>query len=86
MERAPDEESEASVETFREEPAWREFYTHVLYDNPDVVTSNYREYEREIEWRDDPAPVVDHGERREEALSMFERARGEDENDEGESG
>jgi deoxyribodipyrimidine photo-lyase len=26
-----------------------------------------------------PAPVVDHSERREEALEMFERARGEDE-------
>jgi deoxyribodipyrimidine photo-lyase len=88
MERAPDEASESSVETFREELAWREFYTHVLYYNPGVVTSNYRKYERGIEWRDDPDelaawragetgyPIVDAGMRqlREEAW-MHNRLR-----------
>jgi deoxyribodipyrimidine photo-lyase len=54
MERAPDEAGEESVDSFRSELAWREFYTHVLYYNPNVVDSNYREYEHEIEWRDDP--------------------------------
>jgi deoxyribodipyrimidine photo-lyase len=88
MERAPDEDGEASVEAFRGELAWREFYTHVLHYNPDVVTSNYREYEYEIEWRDDPEelaawrrgetgyPVVDAGMRqlREEGY-MHNRVR-----------
>jgi deoxyribodipyrimidine photo-lyase len=35
--------------------------------------------ERDALAPDYPAPVVDHSERREEALAMFERARGEDE-------
>ena len=88
MERAPDGGSEASVESFRGELAWREFYTHVLYYHPDVVTENYREYEHEIEWRNDPEelsawragetgyPIVDAGMRqlREEAW-MHNRVR-----------
>ncbi|MEF8882918.1 MAG: deoxyribodipyrimidine photo-lyase [Halapricum sp.] len=43
-----------SVEEFQDQLAWREFYTQVLYFNPDVVTENYKEYEHEIAWRDDP--------------------------------
>jgi deoxyribodipyrimidine photo-lyase len=88
MERAPDEDGEESVEAFRGELAWREFYTHVLYYNPDVVASNYREYEHGIEWRDDPDelaawragetgyPIVDAGMRqlREEGY-MHNRVR-----------
>jgi deoxyribodipyrimidine photo-lyase len=58
MERAPDEAAAESVESFRGELAWREFYTHVLYYNPDVVTGNFREYEHEIEWRDDPEELA----------------------------
>jgi deoxyribodipyrimidine photo-lyase len=67
-----DEEREA-VEEFQSQLAWREFYTQVLRYNPEVVTENYKEYEREIEWRDDPEalqawkdgetgyPIVDAG-------------------------
>ncbi|RLM40533.1 deoxyribodipyrimidine photo-lyase, partial [Haloarcula sp. Atlit-47R] len=33
--------------------AWREFYAHVLRYNPNVVTENYKEYEHDIQWRDD---------------------------------
>ncbi|MEF8868312.1 MAG: deoxyribodipyrimidine photo-lyase [Haloarculaceae archaeon] len=58
MERAPDEAGEESVDSFRSELAWREFYTHVLYYNPEVVTANYREYEHEIGWRDDPEELA----------------------------
>ena len=58
MERAPDGGSEESVEAFRGELAWREFYTHVLHYNPGVVNSNYREYEHDIEWRDDPEELA----------------------------
>ncbi|WP_135820917.1 cryptochrome/photolyase family protein [Halostella litorea] len=43
-----------SVEEFRSQLAWREFYAHVLFYNPEVVQENYKEYERDIEWRDDP--------------------------------
>ncbi len=43
-----------SVEEFRSQLAWREFYTHVLYFHPDVVRSNYKSYENDIAWRDDP--------------------------------
>jgi deoxyribodipyrimidine photo-lyase len=50
---------------------------------PDVIHSWHEldEAEREEHASDYPAPIVDHGKRREEAISMFERARGEkDEN------
>jgi len=72
-ENAPDEDAREAVETFRGELAWREFYHHVLYFNPEVVTENYRDYENPIEWRDDPGalqawkdgetgyPIVDAG-------------------------
>ncbi|WP_248897830.1 cryptochrome/photolyase family protein [Haloplanus halobius] len=87
-EAAPDDEARESVETFRSQLAWREFYHHVLYFNPEVVTENYREYENDIEWRDDDEalaawkagetgyPIVDAGMRqlRREAF-MHNRVR-----------
>ncbi|MFB6195638.1 MAG: deoxyribodipyrimidine photo-lyase [Haloplanus sp.] len=72
-EAAPDDAAHESVETFRGELAWREFYHHVLYFDPAVVAENYREYENDIEWREDPEalqrwkdgetgyPIVDAG-------------------------
>ena len=42
-----------AVETYQEELAWREFYTQVLYYNPQVVVENYKQYDHEIEWRAD---------------------------------
>ncbi|PSQ34212.1 deoxyribodipyrimidine photo-lyase, partial [Halobacteriales archaeon QS_9_70_65] len=36
-----DGEAHESVEEFRSQLAWREFYTHVLNFNPGVVTENY---------------------------------------------
>ncbi len=76
------------VEEFQSQLAWREFYTQVLYHNPEVVTENYKEYEEGIDWRDDPEeieawkrgetgyPIVDAGMRqlREEAF-MHNRVR-----------
>jgi len=44
----------AAVEEYQKQLAWREFYTQVLYHNPEVVTENYKEYEEGIAWRDDP--------------------------------
>lgn len=73
---------------YQKQLAWREFYTQVLYHNPEVVTENYKEYEEGIAWRDDPDeiaawkrgetgyPIVDAGMRqlREEAF-MHNRVR-----------
>ncbi|MFB6080791.1 MAG: deoxyribodipyrimidine photo-lyase [Haloferacaceae archaeon] len=47
-------EAAASVEAFRRQLAWREFYAHVLAFHPGTVTANYRSHERPIEWREDP--------------------------------
>jgi deoxyribodipyrimidine photo-lyase len=44
-----------SVQEFESQLAWREFYAHVLWDNPEVVTENFREYDKPVEWRNDPA-------------------------------
>ncbi|WP_276272025.1 cryptochrome/photolyase family protein [Haloarcula litorea] len=69
----PGSDREASVEEFQSQLAWREFYTQVLFANPNVVTENYKEYEHEIEWDYDEAhlqawkdgetgyPIVDAG-------------------------
>ena len=46
-------ERRESVAEFRSQLAWRAFYTHVLYFNPEVVTSNYKQYENPIEWEND---------------------------------
>jgi len=50
---ASNEDERESVEEFQAQLAWREFYTQVLYHNPSVVTENYKEYENDIDWRDD---------------------------------
>ncbi|MDS0294867.1 cryptochrome/photolyase family protein [Halogeometricum luteum] len=83
-----DGEEADSVEEFQSQLAWREFYAHVLYFNPEVVTENYKSYENGIEWREDEEgltawkagetgyPIVDAGMRqlREEAY-MHNRMR-----------
>jgi len=85
---ATGEDERESVEEFQAQLAWREFYTQVLYHNPSVVTENYKEYEKKIEWRDDEDeieawkqgktgyPIVDAGMRqlRKEAF-MHNRVR-----------
>ena len=48
-----EEDAAESVEEFQAQLAWRDFYTQVLYHNPEVVTENYKSYEEPIEWRDD---------------------------------
>ncbi|MFO7832580.1 MAG: deoxyribodipyrimidine photo-lyase [Halohasta sp.] len=62
-----------SIEEFQSQLAWRAFYTHVLWFNPEVVSENYKEYEKEIDWENDPEllqawkngetgyPIVDAG-------------------------
>ena len=87
LEDASEAQSE-SVEEFRSQLAWREFYAHVLYFNPEIVTRNYKAYENPIRWEDDEEllaawkrgetgyPIVDAGMRqlREEAF-MHNRVR-----------
>ena len=72
-ERAESESDRESVFEFQDQLAWREFYTQVLWDRPDVVTRNYKSYENDIGWEDDEAllqrwkdgetgyPIVDAG-------------------------
>lgn len=85
---AGNEAERDSVTEFQSQLAWREFYTQVLYYHPNVVTANYKEYEREIDWRTDEEglrawkdgetgyPIVDAGMRqlREESY-MHNRLR-----------
>jgi len=85
---ADDDDERESVEEFQAQLAWREFYTHVLHFNPEVVTRNYKEYQEGIDWREDDEelrawkdgetgfPIVDAGMRqlREEAW-MHNRVR-----------
>jgi len=70
---ADDESERESVFEFQDQLAWREFYTQVLWDRPEVVTQNYKEYDNPIRWNDDPEglqawkdgetgyPIVDAG-------------------------
>ncbi|WP_435364308.1 cryptochrome/photolyase family protein [Haloarchaeobius sp. DYHT-AS-18] len=51
---AETEDDLESVREFQSQLAWREFYHHVLYFNPEVVSENYKEYEYDIAWRTDP--------------------------------
>lgn len=62
-----------SIRSFREQLAWRDFYTQVLYHNPSVVTENFKQYENPINWSTDQSrldawkqgntgyPIVDAG-------------------------
>ncbi|MFB6242184.1 MAG: deoxyribodipyrimidine photo-lyase [Candidatus Nanosalina sp.] len=38
---------------YRNELAWREFFYQVLWHNPEAVHENYKDFEKEIEWRND---------------------------------
>lgn len=81
-------EARDAVEAFQRQLAWREFYSHVLADRPDVVAHDYRPFEVGVAWRDDPGglrawkdgqtgyPIVDAGMRQLRAEGwMHNRAR-----------
>ncbi len=57
-EKQPEADAAGSVEEFQGQLAWREFYTQVLYHNPEVVTANYKRYAEPIDWRDDPEEIA----------------------------
>jgi deoxyribodipyrimidine photo-lyase len=54
-------------------PELRDVPADVIHDWPDLSLSERRKHAPEY-----PDPIVDHSERREEAIEMFERARGDD--------
>ena len=75
-EAAREDASEAAgeqIDEFQSQLAWRAFYTHVLWFNPEVVSANYKSYEHDIAWENDPElleawkdgetgyPIVDAG-------------------------
>lgn len=46
-----------NVAKYRYELAWREFMYHVMFRHPETVAQNYREFENEIPWRNDPGEI-----------------------------
>jgi deoxyribodipyrimidine photo-lyase len=83
-----DEDEREGIDAYRREFAFGEFFAHVLFYNPEIVTENYKSYENPIDWREDDEelrawkegttgyPIVDAGMRqlREEAY-MHNRVR-----------
>ncbi|WP_211311948.1 cryptochrome/photolyase family protein [Halarchaeum salinum] len=55
---AETDDDRESVEEFQSQLAWREFYTQVLYFNPEVVSENYDDYEHPIPWRNNEAEIA----------------------------
>ncbi|MFW6383851.1 MAG: cryptochrome/photolyase family protein [Halodesulfurarchaeum sp.] len=77
-----------SVEEFRRQLGWRDFYLQVLAAHPETVTENFKDYENPIAWRDAPEdlaawkrgetgyPIVDAGMRQLQAEGyMHNRVR-----------
>ncbi|WP_332898938.1 cryptochrome/photolyase family protein [Haladaptatus sp. CMSO5] len=56
--RAENDEAAESVHEFQSQLAWREFYTHVLWYNPNVTWANYKTYENPIAWRNDQSELA----------------------------
>lgn len=54
LDAAPDEDARAGPDEFLDQLAWREFYTQILWNNPTVLTENFKEFPNTIDWRDDP--------------------------------
>ncbi len=85
---APDASARESVEVWMSEIIWHEFYTHILYHFPHVLTRNFQPKFDALAWRTAPAeldawregrtgyPVVDAAMRQLQAIGwMHNRAR-----------
>jgi deoxyribodipyrimidine photo-lyase len=46
------DEAQASIQTWRQELAWREFYQHVLYHFPELAEGAYRDHMKDFPWHD----------------------------------
>ncbi|MFB6360914.1 MAG: deoxyribodipyrimidine photo-lyase [Halobacteriales archaeon] len=55
---APDDASRQSVREFQRQLAWREFYTDKLAHEPAMVAANHREFDKPIEWRNNPDEIA----------------------------
>ncbi len=86
--KAPDQESQQSVESFISELIWREFYIHIMYHFPYVTHSSFQRKYDALGWQNDPRllqawkdgrtgyPVVDAAMRQLKAIGwMPNRAR-----------
>lgn len=51
---APDDHARNGPETFLDQLAWREFFIEVLWNNPTILTENYKDFPNPLKWRDDP--------------------------------
>ena len=54
IEESDDSDDIRNYAKYRNELAWREFFYQVLWHNPETVQQNYRDFENEIEWQNDP--------------------------------
>jgi deoxyribodipyrimidine photo-lyase len=54
LEASRSDESQASIQTWRQELAWREFYQHVLYHFPELATGAYRDQMKDFPWDNHP--------------------------------
>ena len=50
MEQARSDEAQASIRTWRQEIAWREFYQHVMYAFPELAEGAYRKVFQDFPW------------------------------------
>ncbi|WP_435333835.1 cryptochrome/photolyase family protein [Haloarchaeobius sp. TZWWS8] len=48
-----DDDARPNLEKYRDELSWREGYYHLLFYNPDLLSTNYRTFPNPIAWRDD---------------------------------
>ena len=53
IEKTDDSDKIRNYAKYRNELAWREFFYQVLWHNPETVQENYRNFESEIQWRND---------------------------------
>ena len=54
IEKEDDSDKIRNYAKYRNELAWREFFYQALWHNPEVIYENYRNFENEVEWRNDP--------------------------------
>lgn len=52
--RAPNKLAQESIETFIGEIIWREFYMHIMYFYPHVVSGNFRPEYDDLRWENNP--------------------------------
>ncbi|HYW19715.1 MAG TPA: FAD-binding domain-containing protein [Nodularia sp. (in: cyanobacteria)] len=48
------EETEASIRTWQQELAWREFYQHAMYNFPELAEGAYRDTFKNFPWQNNP--------------------------------